>query len=788
MKRLLFIIVICLTTLFSFSQQRVEIRGTVVNAASTPVPAATVHLMNTNFTTQTSTRGVFSIRDVPAGSYRVEITAIGYANTIKTFTVSENAEALSIVLTEAARQLDAVIVTAQKREEALQQIPASISSISSRKVDQYRLWNARDLTGIVPNLYSADPGDARNVTSIRGITTTSYDPAIATYIDGVNQFGLDTYIAQLIDIDRIEILRGPQGTLYGRNAMGGVINIITRQPSSVPNGFAEINVGNYGQQRYAAGFQAPLVKDKLYLGVAEVYDTRNGFYRNDYYNTRFEDQHSLTGNYTLRYQANSRWVFSGNVKHQLNRNNGPFPLASDVQSAFANPFHLSQDAVSKMVDNTLNASFSMNHTGKNVNFSAQTSYQSNHRYYTKPLDGDFSPIDGVTVVNNYGNKWNKLKVLTQEIRLSSPNLKNSPWQWTAGLYAFYQDNPVKQGTHFGKDAALVGAPDSFFTVIGTSKGKNFGSALFGQATYTVNDQWSITGGLRYDYEFKKQSVLGEYQPDASPVPIFNTQADTSSKTHFGALSPKLIVDYKFTDVQHVYASYSRGFRAGGFTQLSSDPSVPPLFAYKPEYSNNLELGFKNSLFDQRLIANLSFFYTEVNDVQVPTLVLPDAVTITRNAGKLISRGVELEFQATPVKGLQVEWNFGINKATYDVLKLSQNGTVNNLKGKRQLFTPDVTSMLAAQYSLPLDKKAEVNLLLRGEWFYLGTQYFDLANTIRQSPYQLLNTRFGISYKSYELMFWGRNLSDEKYISYAFDFGAVHLGNPKTVGVTFKARF
>src|SRR4030095_11452262 len=124
--------------------------------------------------------------------------------------------------------------------------------------------NSRQITAIIPNLYSANPGDHRNVTSIRGITSTSYDPAVATYIDGVNQFNLDTYISQLYDIERIEVLRGPQGTLYGRNAMGGVINIITKKPTNQPNGFGSVSIGNYGRQRYNLGIRGPLIKDKLF--------------------------------------------------------------------------------------------------------------------------------------------------------------------------------------------------------------------------------------------------------------------------------------------------------------------------------------------------------------------------------------------------------------------------------------------------------------------------------------------------------------------------------------------
>ena len=176
-------------------------------------------------------------------------------------------ESLNIQLTDAGHQLDAVLVTAQKTEELLQKVPFSITAISARQVQQYRLWNNNELTAIVPNLYSSNSGDDRNVTSIRGITTTSYDPAVATYIDGVNQFSLDTYIASLLDVERIEVLRGPQGTLYGRNAMGGVINIITKQPTNATNGFAEINFGNYNQQRYSAGLRTPLVKNKLFIGV-----------------------------------------------------------------------------------------------------------------------------------------------------------------------------------------------------------------------------------------------------------------------------------------------------------------------------------------------------------------------------------------------------------------------------------------------------------------------------------------------------------------------------------------
>jgi iron complex outermembrane recepter protein len=221
--------------------------------------------------------------------------------------------------------------------------------------------------------------------------------------------------------------------------------------------------------------------------------------------------------------------------------------------------------------------------------------------------------------------------------------------------------------------------------------------------------------------------------------------------------------------------------------LAPDPSQPPLYAYKPEYSNNFEIGVKNNLLNNRLRLNVSLFYAAVTNAQVPTLVLPDAITVIRNAGKLDSKGVDVEVAATPAAGFEAIYNFGYTYAKYTSLKISQNGQEADLAGKRQVFTPDITSMLALQYGIPVNQTKTIKIVVRGEWQYLGKTFFDLNNTIQQSPYSLLNSRAGITTRHFELMLWGRNLSDKKYIAYAYDFGAVHLGNPKTYGVTLKVK-
>lgn len=785
-KKLFYFLLVIIFNVSAKSQTLITISGKITDSKSNAIGNVSVHLLNTNIATLSNTQGNFSIKNISAGRYILQASAIGYATVNKEITVSNNNEAITIQLAEAYRQLDAVTVTAEKKEEALQQVPVSITSISSSEVSDYRLWNTKEITAIVPNLYSNNSGDERNVTSIRGITTTSYDPAIATYIDGVNQFSLDTYIPQLLDIERIEVLRGPQGTLYGRNAMGGVINIITKQPTNTANGFVELNFGNYTQQRFSAGIRTPIVKDKLFFGASAMHNKRNGFYDNEFYNNSFDKQHGITGNYYLKFLPTPKWAFTLNVKHQNNRNNGAFPLVFGVDEALSNPFKLSQNAVGKMIDNTLNASLVINHVGEGFNFTSQTSWQNNHRYYNAPLDGDFSSLDAVSVINNYGNDWNNVKVITEELRFTSPSNSVSPLKWTAGSYFFHQNNPTKQATFYGKDSFVYHVPDIDFSTINISKAKNTGIAFYGQVNYSITKKLELIAGLRYDYENKKLAVRGEYEKEG--VGNFVTLPDTSAKAHFNAVSPKFGINYHATANNNLYATYSRGYRTGGLTQLSSDPSQPPLYPYKPEYSNNIEAGIKNNFFKDRLRINITAFLTLVTNTQVPTLILPEAITVTKNTGKLTSKGAELEVRSTPVNGLQLDYNFGYTNAKYKSLKVSSNGESVNLEGKRQIYTPGITSMLAAQYSYILNAKHQIKLVARGEWFYIGTEYFDLANNIKQSPYSLLNTRAGISSKYVDVFFWGRNLSDKHYIAYAYDFGAVHLGDPRTYGVTLMAKF
>jgi iron complex outermembrane receptor protein len=783
----------CFVCLFTHLSARdlSSVLGKVNTSAGRPLPGVIVRIAGLEGSTQTDTQGRYRFDSIAAGSYLISLARPGYSTLVTRIHVASDSagpqEIATVVLQEDLTSLGEVIVSAEKREQLNTQIPASVTILDAAAVNDFRVWNVAELTGIVPSLYAADPGDNRSVISIRGITTTSYDPAVALYVDGVSQFGLDTYIGELLEPERIEVLRGPQSTLYGRNTSGGVINIVTRQPSLRKSAFAELNAGNYGQQRYKAGFTTPLGR-RLHFGAAGMWSGNEGFYTNTFDGSRYDRQHIVSGAYFLKWSSlNRRWRLSLDVKHQLVQNRGAFPLVFGADEALQHPFELSQNAVAAMNDRTWNASAALRYSGRGFELHSQTAWQTNRRIYNGPLDGDFSSADAISIENDFGGDWNRVRVLTQELRISSPAQRSDKdLTWVAGTYLFEQRSPVKQATIFGRDAALTGSPDSLYRIVNTSAAVNSGLAFFGQLSIPLGARLKLTGGLRYDYQRSRLALRSDYVSDKGD-PGFAIQDDTSGKTKFDALSPKAALLYQLNERSSLFTAYSRGFRTGGLTQLGTDPSQPALSPFNPEYSNNFEAGVKSTLWHDRLRLGVTGFYISVTDVQIPSLVLPEAYTITKNTGAMRSYGAEAELQALLLSGLRLQYSFGYTDARYTALRLPANGVEQDFGGNRQIFTPGYTSMLALQYQRPLSQRRRMDLVLRGEWLELGRQYFDAANTIAQAPYRLFNARAALRLPAAEFALWMRNAGDVRYIDYAYDFGAVHLGNPRTYGATMALR-
>ncbi len=761
---------------------RGRIEGRVTDTSGAAVATVNLRLLNTGIEATGRGTGTFVMEGVPAGPQVLEASAEGFASQLLDLKVeSGRTTSVDIRLSPAWLSLGEVSVNADRRESREGATAAAVTSFTARDIRSYRLWDLKDISALVPGLYSADPGDGRNVTTIRGIGTTSYDPAVVTYIDGVCQFNLDTYIPQLIDAERIEVLRGPQGTLFGRNAMGGVIQVTTRRPGNRTRVGFESNAGNYGLRRTTATLRTPVVKDRLFLGIALQEQRRDGFHRNLFTGGDFDGYAQRTANLDLRYATGGAWSARLNLKGHRTDNRGAFPLAGSADAAFKNPYVLDQNATATMRDRGLNASLAIARSGQRVRLDMQTAWQSNHRIYDGPLDGDFSRADIVSIYNDYGDRFNRVGVWSQELRLSSAASSGGRLQWVTGLFGFTQDNPVRQATVFGKDAGLFGIPDKNFSLVSQNLGKGAGLALFGHGTYRLTDRLSLLGGLRVDRERRELEVRGEYEKGSSVR--FVTRPDTSASASYGAVSPKLGLQYSLGGDRLAYGTYSRGFRAGGLTTLGSDPAQPPLISYDPEYSDNLEAGLKGGTREGRLSYRLAVFHTSVTNAQVPTLLLPDAVTVIRNAGRMRSYGVEAETEARLAGGWALTARLGLTDARYTRLVMGDNGSQKDLSGNRQVFTPSHTALLAAEYVRPIGTRQRWRLEARVEGVSTGRQYFDLANRISQSAYTQLNSRVGISGSRWSLHAWARNLTDRTYIAYAYDFGAVRLGAPRTWGVT-----
>ena len=775
--RQFFVIAFLLFTATGFSQETIKLTISAKNKQGVKIEGVEVSFLNFNRLAEANANKSIEYNNLRKGYYELLITAEGYASVIWKGLLDKSQD-VSVLMESNYIKLDEVVVSSDKKQANILNTPGSITSINAKQVRDMRIWEIKDLSGFAPNLFIANSGDNRNVTGIRGMVTTSYDQSVATYVDGVAQFNLDTYIPQLNEIESIDIIRGAQGTFYGRNAMGGVINITTKKPTNTRQINAGVQFGNYGQKRINASVNAPIIKNKLFLGLSALHDAKNGFYTNEFLKNKFDNQQQTMLNLQLKYFLSKGWSLQADLKQYIAKNDGAFPLVNDMKALFEKPYTLSQNLTSSMRDNSRNASIVAKHKGKKTDITIQHARQRNYRFYENTLDADFSPADIVGIFNNYGKDFNTVNVMTNELRLNS--VKSSPdqaFEWSAGVFQFTQKSPTKQATVFGNDAGLFGVPDKNFSIISINKGDNNGLAAYGHMNYKINDKVSLNGGMRIDRENRKLTIGSEYEKQ--PRPAFPMMADTTGKSSYGAFSPKLGIQYQTTANELMYLSFSRGFRSGGMTSISSDPSQVPLSAYNPEFSNMFEAGIKGKDKNNQFRYAIAVFYNKVMDIQTPLLVLPDAVTIIQNAGEMNAWGMEVEMELKLAKGLSVQYSGGLTSAKYAVLGVVSNGAQVDLSGNKQVFTPSSTNYVATQYQTSI---AAHELMFRLEYNHVGKQFFDLANTIEQEAYGLVNFRSSIRTKHFDISFWGRNLMGKKYINYAYDFGAAHLGNPRMIGI------
>jgi iron complex outermembrane receptor protein len=776
-----------------------ERKGSVLNTAHLPVAYAHVVVLNTSLRAVADTEGLFQLM-LSEGTYSISVSAIGYATQVKTIICTSTSCPLDFSITESTTTLDEVVVTSDGTEKNILETAVSVSVIGSTKVTETQTWQLEDLQGLVPNLVYADLGvPYQQQISMRGVSVFSETPATATYVDGVSAFDVAGNNMLLTDIERIEVLRGPQGTLYGRNALAGVINIITKKPGDKTSGFAETSFGNQGLQRYGFAIKTPIVSKKLFVGVAAQYQMRNGYYTNDLTGQtsfdgkplegtnedgkRMGDQQAVYGSFNLRYFPNARWELLLNVKGQTDQSIGAsmyYQSAATPEKAINDPYKISVNDLGSDSRDVFNSSFTVKSYHENVQVVATSAFSKVKQKYDH-IDQDLTQFDvayGASAGNGVLGRSYPMDVYSQEIRVKSTSLKKL--QWTIGTYGFYQRYDKQFATVYKRLGILFGTDPG--TYVYDNLQDNAGAALFGELNYSITSKFTIAAGMRGDYENRQSNLSARYTDTLGTTTIF--QPIKAKQQSYHAVSPKFVLSYKFNDNQYMYLSYARGFRAGG---INGATSYGEYEYYKPEYSDNIEAGYKMISTNKKINFTGAAYFLHWTDLQLDFRTPGEnGVWVVGNIGNVQSLGVELETSIKLLKGFQADVALGLNHSHYqDFDYLGEN-----IKGNRTILAPSFTTFTGLQYQVLVVKEKSISGVIRAEWRGTGKQYFDLHNTIEQPTYNLFNVYFGIQHPAFSIMLWSQNISGTTYITYALPgyFKNTLINRPRTFGLTLNYKF
>ena len=789
--KLLLLLAILLSVIPTKAQENQgQISGTITSGDNSPIPFAAISIVGTNMGTVSNEDGTFFLENIAAGEYTLRISCIGYEEVTTPVTVSPTkVEALDITLQENAVELSSVVVTAEKRFAITQKMSTSVSALNAVKVKNAQVETLNDLTGIAPNLFVVNSGGDRLLYSMRGFYSSSYDPILAVYVDGVLQYDANSTLTHLSDVDRIEILRGPQGTLYGRNAMAGVINIITKESGNDTKGFFESSLGNYNKQNYTVAIKKPLIKDKLFVGLSGFYNKRDGYFKNTVTGNSFDDYLISGGNVSLKWKATPLLKFTLNNKYQYTEKEGSFPYALNDSIALADGYKTSQDTTGTEKTNKLLSSLALKYNHHLFNINSITAYQYTNYFIEDGIwDADWTPYNLVGFKFNGNPSDNFTSTFSEEIRFSNPGTGTGKLEWLAGAYYMHTMEKENGVTVIGSDAVFFGDDYAPYELVGKSKLENNGFALFGNTTWHVSPKFDLTAGLRYDWEEQIWDTQTTLEKDGFSTTYLSPKTISAD---FDAFSPKAVLTWKPNENKTYYFSYSKGYRCGGINTRSGFTDADPtsVVTFDPEVSHNWELAGKHMLLNNRLRVNLTLFYILWDDMQISTFNPSMISTSIQNAGKAESLGAELEVQYKATKDLTIDYNGGIISAEY--LEMTSPNTTTftetDHKGNTLVVQPKYTSSLAVLYKVLLGAKA--HLMFRPEWQSMGKQYFDVANTIEQDAYSLFNLKVGYVHENIEVNLWGKNIFDKTYIGYGYSNSSfVMLGNPQTFGIAVRAKF
>lgn len=733
-----------------------------------------------------------------------------------------------------------IVVTARRYEESLQSTPIAVSAFTGEGLEQAGVSSLVDAAAAVPNLTMSSTGSGAGGTSntqifMRGVGQTDFlittDPGVAIYIDGVYYARTTGSAFDVIDLERIEVLRGPQGTLFGKNAVGGAISLISRPPSDQAGGSLQLTTGRFNRADIRASVDLPL-SDTLRSRISGVWRNRDGFAKRTFDGGQLSDQNQLGGRFYLDWTPSDRVSFSfiadgtrergGSAQSALLSFNPNVGLARLWNALVAAPQGLSLPIVNAATPFVSSATgpnvsnldlWGTSLTGKfeiadDIEIKSITAYRKLKAEFAR--DADNSPSSYVETHNRVNQDQ-----FSQELQLLGGG-PGSSFRWVLGGYYFNEGaidrNDVRlAGGLFRALEALPGrvvqlspAPcptacaggagnpinigfDLDFNIFNRIRTESY--AAFGQASYAITDALSASVGLRYTKEDKTYFL--DHRRVNAGVPII---VPTTVKRSDDDISPRFGLDFRASEAVFLYASASKGFKSGGFNGRPT--TIGAVQSFGPETLWSYEIGAKTDLLDRRLRLNMAGFFSKYKDIQLSSVRADSTgnlVLITENAGRAETKGVEIELTAVPARGLNFTASLGYLDAKYTELNPGATITL----ATKFVKAPKWTTGAALSYTFELSPGVG-DLMLRGDWALRSHYFNDPTNstTIAQGAFSLFNARIAWTSpnEQIEVALFGTNLTDKRYfasgLSSATSFGLeeANFGRPREWGLSAKYNF
>lgn len=686
------------------------------------------------------------------------------------------------------RQLDTITVTATRRDTDIQSTPVSMSALSDEMLLEANITDVRALTGEVPGLTVTSNNQlGASGISIRGIGATGggigSDDPVAIYIDDVFIGRPSGNVFNLVDVERVEVLRGPQGSLFGRNATGGAIRFVTKRPNfDEEEGFFKAGIGSFNAIEGGGYYTGPIT-DNLAFKISGSYSESEGYATNTYDGT---PEVPRSGRRELLGESNTV------VRMALGYENGP--LSIDVNADYGNltqftPFKdlapfingvdpaVNPDASPDLYSNnqpvrqyrdfgglSVTANYDLT---ESIEFTSISGYRETGYDEVFDSDGSSADIIGVEPVEDQ-------EQLSQEFRISSTG--NETLDWILGAYFFTEE--ASFDLFIRRGPGLPGA-----TLIRTTN-ETTSYAAFVDASWHISDRLTLSGGLRYSDEEKDFTAAAGSR--FAPLPPASEESNS-----FDAWTPRAVLDFQATEDVFLYASVSRGFKSGGFNLTSAQ-------SFDPEFIWSYEAGIKADTFDGRMRTNLSAFYYDYTDLQVRVSAGP-GVTAVLNAADAKIPGAELENTILINDNWQLETNIAYLDATYDsfISPIFGTGTDNiigteDFAGNRLDRAPEWQAFMAAQYATSIG--SDFDLTLRAEFAYQDELFYTRQNLkdFSREATELVNLRATLdSAAGWKFQLYGENVFDERYVENIVEIGPRGLGYvapPATWGVLISKSF